>query len=76
MYRLALAGLVLGTSLACAAGGEEATCVEGQRTCHENDLYTCIEGTLQLLEDCEDQFGCTTHAAGFEGQAMCAWGGG
>jgi hypothetical protein len=49
---------------------------EGQRTCRENDLYTCIEGTWQLLEDCEDPFGCTTHAAGSEGQAMCAYGGG
>jgi hypothetical protein len=57
-------------------GGSEQGCKEAERTCRNGDLYTCIEGTSQLLEDCEDQFGCTTTAAGFEGQAMCAWGGG
>ena len=56
-------------------GGGGKACVEGQRTCKNDDVYSCIEGTLQLAEDCEPQFECTTTVPGSEGQAMCDPGG-
>lgn len=70
-------------SLACAGGGStgKAACEEGVKTClpgpgQGGDLYDCVGGRPKRIEDCDDAFGCTVTATGFEGQAMCAWGGG